>query len=86
MFLSMDFIYVAKYVCLIVILVQLMGTSTEFKGFFIQARAEKDQESVSSIVGTWNPLNTEARTQNCNNVKKVNKLTLSTYSYINIYA
>ena len=65
----------------ILILVQLMGTSTEFKGFFIQARAEKDQESVSSIVGTWNPLNTEARTQKCNDVNGVRKFTLLIYIY-----
>jgi len=56
-----------------------MGTSTEFKGFFIQARAETDQDSVSSIVGTWKPLNTQARTQECNNVEEVSELTLLWY-------
>ena len=41
-------------------------------GFFIQARAESNQNSTSSIVGVWTPLNTNmARTATCNGVDGV---------------
>ena len=59
---------------LISILVQLVGKRTEFEGFFIQARAEKDQHSESSIVGKWTPLNSHAKTVECNKVKEVQSL------------
>ena len=37
-----------------------------FAGFFIQARAENNQTSQTSIVGTWESKVFEARTVQCN--------------------
>ena len=54
--------------------VQLIGRSGDFAGFFIQARAEHDQGSVTSIVGTWRPMNSEAKTARCNQVDGVSWL------------
>jgi len=55
--------------------VELRGVSETFIGFFIQARAESSQESVTSIVGIWTPLNTTmARTATCNGVDGVSYL------------
>ena len=55
--------------------VELRGDSEPFLGFFIQARTESNQESVTSIVGIWTPLNTMmARTAICNGVDGVSYL------------
>jgi len=52
--------------------VELRGQFDEFIGFFIQARAERNQESTASIVGVWTPLNvTMARRATCNGVNGV---------------
>ena len=59
---------------LIKFLVQLVGRSGDFAGFFIQARAENNQDSVSSVVGTWTPMNNEARTVQCNDHDGVSEL------------
>ncbi|XP_065905952.1 putative ferric-chelate reductase 1 [Dysidea avara] len=48
-------------------LVQLRADSDTFRGFFIQARTESNQESTAGIVGVWTPLNTTmTRTATCN--------------------
>ena len=57
---------------LLFIPVELRAESDPFIGFFIQARAESNQESVNSIVGVWTPLNTTmARRATCNGVNGV---------------
>lgn len=42
--------------------------SSAFAGFFIQARAESNQDSQNSIVGVWAPISgrSEAKTIRCN--------------------
>ena len=51
--------------------VQLIARRSDFAGFFIQARAENDQDSVSSIVGTWTPVDNTAKTIRCNDNDRV---------------
>ena len=60
--------------CMLIILVQLVARRSDFAGFFIQARAESNQDSVNSIVGTWTPTNNAAKTVRCNNDDRVSEL------------
>jgi len=67
--------YSMLFASLLLIPVQLRADSEPFLGFFIQARAESNQESTASIVGVWTPLNTTmARTAICNGVNGVSYL------------
>ena len=52
-------------------LVQLVGRVSDFAGFFIQARAENNQDSVSSIVGVWTAPQDMATTIQCNDDNRV---------------
>jgi len=51
--------------------VTLVGLDVSFRGFFIQARAESNQNDESSIVGMWTPMNDEAQIVQCNGVNGV---------------
>ena len=62
--------------------VELRAEFGQFGGFFIQARAESNQDFTSSIVGVWTPLDPDlARTATCNGVDGVSDHTHLHTSY-----